>query len=121
SRNTSMTSINPGHNVTSVITSAGSGEAKINSQEDFAMAEPVTPLTNVGVGDVGATRAFPEYRTTIKPNPGNDLIALNERLGEITGPVFGEQDLGGLDNDMTLVNGGEAVGQRSEERGVGVR
>ena len=76
------------------------------------MPEPVTPLTNVGVGDVWAPRAFPEYRTTIKRNPGNDLIMVNERLGEITGPVFGEQDLGGLDNDMTLVNGGEAVGQR---------
>lgn len=76
------------------------------------MSEPVTPLTNVGVGDVWAPRAFPEYRTTIKRNPGNDLIMVNERLGEITGPVFGEQDLGGLDNDMTLVNGGEAVGQR---------
>lgn len=69
-------------------------------------------LTNVGVGDDWAPQAFPEYRTTIKRNPGNDLIMVPERLGEITGPVFGEQDLGGLDNDMTLVNGGEAIGQR---------
>src|SRR5699024_11953495 len=70
------------------------------------------PLTNVGVGDVWAPRAFPEYRTTIKRNRGNDLIMVNERLGEITGPVFGGQDVGGVDNDMTLVNGGEAIGER---------
>ena len=55
---------------------------------------------------------FPEYRTTVKRNPNNDLIMVPERLGELSGPVFGSYDLGGIDNDMTQANGGEAIGQR---------
>ncbi|SER86818.1 protocatechuate 3,4-dioxygenase subunit beta [Corynebacterium cystitidis] len=55
---------------------------------------------------------FPEYRTTIKRNPTNELILTPQRLGELSGPVLGERDLGGLDNDMTKANGGEAIGQR---------
>lgn len=55
---------------------------------------------------------FPEYRTTVKRNPSNDLILVPERLGELSGPVLGERDLGGIDNDMTMANGGEAIGQR---------
>ena len=55
---------------------------------------------------------FPEYRTTVKRNPTNDLIMVPERLGEVTGPVFGDRDLGDADNDMTQANGGEAIGQR---------
>src|SRR5699024_255759 len=50
SRTTSVMCINPGHIVTPVTPSARRGQARINSQEDFAMSEPVTPLTNVGVG-----------------------------------------------------------------------
>lgn len=55
---------------------------------------------------------FPQYRTTILRNPNNKLIMMPERLGELTGPVFGERDLGGVDNNLTKVNDGEAVGQR---------
>lgn len=61
---------------------------------------------------VNAPLHFPRYKTTIKRNPNNDLIMVPERLGELTGPVFGERDLGGVDNDMTKANDGEAVGQR---------
>lgn len=55
---------------------------------------------------------FPEYKTTRLRNPKNDLILVPQRLGELTGPVFGERDLGEVDNDMTQANGGEAQGQR---------
>src|SRR5690625_7341620 len=106
SRTTSVMCINPGHIVTPVTPSARRGQARINSQEDFAMSEPVTPLTNDGVGDAWAPRAFPEDRTTIKRNPGNDLIMVNERRGEVNGPLFGEQDLGGVDNDTHVVKRG---------------
>src|SRR5699024_12765780 len=73
-RTTSVMCINPGHIVTPVTPSARRGQASINSQEDFAMSEPVKPLTNVGGGDVWAIRAFPEYHTVIKSKTGNDLI-----------------------------------------------
>ncbi|WP_027019116.1 protocatechuate 3,4-dioxygenase subunit beta [Corynebacterium sputi] len=70
------------------------------------------PITNVTTEGSFAPLKFPEYRTTVLRNPGNDLLLVPERLGETTGPVFGEADLQGIDNDMTLANGGEAVGQR---------
>lgn len=60
---------------------------------------------------------FPEYRTTIKRNPTNELVLTPERLGELSGPVLGARDLGGLDNDMTHANGGEAIGQRIRVHG----
>ena len=67
-----------------------------------------TPL-NAATDGFFAPLHFPEYRTTIKRNPNNDLIMVPERLGEISGPVFGDRDLGGIDNDMTQANGGEAA------------
>ena len=70
-----------------------------------------TPV-NAATDGFFAPLHFPEYRTTIKRNPTNDLIMVPERLGEISGPVFGDRDLGGIDNDMTQANGGEAIGQR---------
>lgn len=69
-------------------------------------------LHNVTTEGEFAPLAFPEYRTTVLRNPANDLIMVPQRLGERTGPVFGDGDLGGLDNDMTCANGGEAIGQR---------
>ena len=69
-------------------------------------------LSIVGTENIWAPRNFSDYKTTIKRNPNNDLVLVRERLGEVTGPVFGESDLGGLDNNLTLVNDGEAVGQR---------
>ncbi|AGS35516.1 protocatechuate 3,4-dioxygenase subunit beta [Corynebacterium maris DSM 45190] len=75
------------------------------------MTDRLTPH-NAPVEDAFAPLHFPDYRTTVKRNPNNDLILVPERLGELTGPVFGERDLGGVDNDMTHANGGEAIGQR---------
>ncbi|HZK32793.1 MAG TPA: protocatechuate 3,4-dioxygenase subunit beta [Corynebacterium sp.] len=75
------------------------------------MTDRPTPH-NAPVADIFAPLHFPEYRTTAKRNPNNELILVPERLGELTGPVLGERDLGGIDNDMTHANGGEAIGQR---------
>lgn len=72
------------------------------------MSDDITASTE----GVFAPLHFPEYRTTIKRNPSNDLVVSPLRLGELSGPVLGDRDLGELDNDMTKANGGEAIGQR---------
>jgi len=75
-------------------------------------------MISIGNATVDGTFAplhFPEYRTTVLRNPSNDLLMVPlvpQRLGELIGPVFGAADLRGEDNDLTKVNGGEAIGQR---------
>lgn len=72
----------------------------------------------------------PGYKTTVLRSPQFAKLSLNNTLSEITGPVFGHDILGPLDNDM-LTNfataGESAIGPRIivhgrvlDERGVGV-
>ena len=70
------------------------------------------PIGKATVDGTLAPLHFPEYRTTVLRNPSNDLLMVPQRLGELSGPVFGAADLRGEDNDLTKVNGGEAIGQR---------
>ena len=55
---------------------------------------------------------FPDYRSTALRAPLRTPVDLPQRLTEITGPVFGEERITAADSDLTLRNGGEAVGQR---------
>src|SRR3712207_3361435 len=55
---------------------------------------------------------FPDYRSTGLRAPLRTPVDLPQRLTEVTGPVLGEDRLTGADADLTLRNGGEAVGQR---------
>lgn len=71
----------------------------------------------------------PEYKTTVLRSPQRAKISLNNTLSEITGPVFGHDIIGELDNDLILnfaAPGESAIGQRIivhgrvlDERGVG--
>ncbi|MFO1047314.1 MAG: protocatechuate 3,4-dioxygenase subunit beta [Geminicoccaceae bacterium] len=57
---------------------------------------------------------FPDYKTSIARSPRKPLIALQQSLSEVTGPVFGQDMLSPLDNDL-LLNGKvdqEPVGER---------
>jgi protocatechuate 3,4-dioxygenase beta subunit len=56
----------------------------------------------------------PNYKTSVKRSPQNALLSLQNSMSEITGPVFGPDDLGPLDNDLILnyAHGGEPVGER---------
>jgi protocatechuate 3,4-dioxygenase beta subunit len=56
----------------------------------------------------------PAYKTSILRSPKQPLLALGNTLSEMTGPVFGHEALGPLDNDL-LRNGavtGDPVGPR---------
>jgi protocatechuate 3,4-dioxygenase beta subunit len=55
---------------------------------------------------------FPEYRSTALRAPLRTPVDLPQRLTEITGPLLGEDRVRPEDADLTLRNGGEAVGQR---------
>lgn len=56
----------------------------------------------------------PEYKTSVLRSPKNALISLQNSLSEITGPVFGQNELGALDNDLILnyAKQGLPIGER---------
>ena len=55
---------------------------------------------------------WPAYRSTRLRHPGRPLVALPERLDDLAGPVFGEEALEPLDNDLTRHGEGEPLGER---------
>ena len=56
----------------------------------------------------------PPYKSTVKRAPKNTLVLLPRSLSEMTGPLFGEDSIGPLDNDLTrnAVVNGEPIGER---------
>jgi protocatechuate 3,4-dioxygenase beta subunit len=72
----------------------------------------------------------PSYKTSVLRSPRLAPLSLNNTLSEITGPVFGHEILGELDNDLIhnfARSGGSAIGERIivhgrvlDERGKGV-
>ena len=56
----------------------------------------------------------PGYKTSVTRSPRQALLSLQNSLSEVTGPVFGHNDLGPLDNDLlrNYANTGEPIGAR---------
>ena len=57
----------------------------------------------------------PQYKTTVLRSPQKALLSLDNTISEITGPVFGHNILGELDNDLihNFARPGEsAIGER---------
>ena len=52
------------------------------------------------------------YRATIRRAPRKPLILLPHTLSEVTGPVYGPEDITEGDNDLTHQRGGEPLGER---------
>jgi protocatechuate 3,4-dioxygenase beta subunit len=55
---------------------------------------------------------FPDYRSTALRAPSKPLLLLPHTLSELTGPVFGHDAVGELDDDLTLGQAGEPLGER---------
>ena len=56
----------------------------------------------------------PEYRSTVLRSPQKPLIPIRQSLSELTGPVYGHENVGPLDSDLTR-NGrkdAEPLGER---------
>ena len=71
----------------------------------------------------------PDYKTTVLRSPRLALWSLQNSLSEVTGPVFGREELGPLDHDLILnyAQSGEPIGERTivhgrvmDENGRGV-
>ncbi len=72
----------------------------------------------------------PDYKTSVVRSPQKAIISLDNTISEITGPVFGHDTLGELDNDLIhnfSSTGDSAIGPRIvvygrviDERGQGV-
>lgn len=56
----------------------------------------------------------PPYKSTVTRSPKNPLVMLPKSLSEFTGPLFGEDKIMPLDNDLTRnsVINGEPLGER---------
>ncbi len=57
----------------------------------------------------------PDYKTSVTRSPQYSLISLQNSVSEVTGPVFGHNDIHALDNDLThnyAQAGDAAIGER---------
>jgi protocatechuate 3,4-dioxygenase beta subunit len=56
----------------------------------------------------------PPYASSVKRSPREPLILLPHTLSELTGPVYGPDDVSPLDNDLTqnAVKNGQPIGER---------
>jgi protocatechuate 3,4-dioxygenase, beta subunit len=54
----------------------------------------------------------PDYVATRTRSPQRPLILLPHTLSEVTGPVYGHEDVGELDHDLTRQHRGEPLGER---------
>ena len=55
---------------------------------------------------------YPPYRSTAKRHPTQPLVIVPQTLSELTGPVFGYDDIKPTDNDLTAQHKGEPIGER---------
>jgi protocatechuate 3,4-dioxygenase, beta subunit len=55
---------------------------------------------------------YPQYHSTIRRAPSKPLILLPHTLSEVTGPVYGHDDISETDSDLTRQHAGEPLGER---------
>jgi protocatechuate 3,4-dioxygenase, beta subunit len=78
------------------------------------------PVTRGGVligyrrddAEVDPPYLHPDYVATRTRAPKRPLVPLPHTLSEITGPVYGHEDVGELDHDLTRQHDGEPLGER---------
>jgi protocatechuate 3,4-dioxygenase, beta subunit len=56
----------------------------------------------------------PQYKTSVLRSPQHPLLSLDNTISEMTGPVFGHDKIGPLDNDLisNYARNGDPIGQR---------
>jgi protocatechuate 3,4-dioxygenase, beta subunit len=55
---------------------------------------------------------YPPYQSTVSRSPRQPLILLPHTLSEVTGPVYGHDEIAETDNDLTRQHSGEPIGER---------
>ena len=89
--------------------SAGSGAG--SSMQSVTTRVSITPYMRPPEGSQPPSSYAP-YRSTLKRSPRKPLIVLPHRLSEITGPIFGHENVGENDHDLTSQHAGEPIGER---------
>ena len=56
----------------------------------------------------------PDYKTSVARSPRYSLISLQQSVSEVTGPVFGHNDIDPIDNDLikNYATAGDPIGER---------
>jgi protocatechuate 3,4-dioxygenase beta subunit len=90
----------------------------VQQREDRRVQEmiKVTPY-RLHEPDSQPVSLYPAYRATVLRAPRKPLIVLPHTLSEITGPVFGHDDIAETDSDLTRQHAGEPLGERVIVRG----
>jgi len=55
---------------------------------------------------------YPDYKSTVLRAPKHPLVLMPHTLSELTGPVYGHNDIQETDNDLTRQHKGEPLGER---------
>jgi protocatechuate 3,4-dioxygenase, beta subunit len=58
------------------------------------------------------TSLYPAYHATVRRAPRKPLVVLAHTLSEITGPVYGDDDIAETDSDLTRQHAGQPLGER---------
>jgi protocatechuate 3,4-dioxygenase, beta subunit len=69
---------------------------------------------NLFDADVQPSKLVPDYKSTVLRAPQQPLVLLKQSLSELTGPVFGDFELGEFDHDLTknAIKNAEPIGER---------
>jgi protocatechuate 3,4-dioxygenase, beta subunit len=62
--------------------------------------------------DVHPPLDYPDYRSTALRAPKRPPVVLPERFRDLESPVYGHEDLGPIDNDLTRQHAGDPQGER---------
>jgi protocatechuate 3,4-dioxygenase beta subunit len=55
---------------------------------------------------------YPDYKSTVLRAPKHPMVLMPHTLSELTGPVFGHNDITATDSDLTKQHAGEPLGER---------
>lgn len=72
------------------------------------------PIYNHFDREVHPPYLSPDYKSTVLRAPSKPLVVIKQSLSELTGPIFGDMNVGPLDHDLTknARRNGEPLGER---------
>jgi protocatechuate 3,4-dioxygenase, beta subunit len=88
--------------------SAASTQAEINAE----IAERAAEYAAAGTVETQPRLDYAPYRSSVLRHPTKDLHHADPDEIELTAPVFGPQDVGAFEADLTIQHRGEPIGER---------
>jgi protocatechuate 3,4-dioxygenase beta subunit len=89
-------------------------DATVTTQADLSaeIAATAKEYDAAGLVETQPRLDYPAYRSSILRHPTKDLHHADPETIERFAPVFGHQDVAGLESDLTLQHTGEPIGER---------